>query len=309
VIHPSYFYLVILAVGAFAVPAGIGAQSPEPRTAAQQNAPKPKITYPDTQNGLKLLAGDILQAQKENNGPRAQELLDSFVLPNFREWYAKNFNEYAVVRAVPAYAVSGTQLPAQLASLFLSSYQEGFRNIEAVRFEDEQSACSSEPVFGAMTARISRVPLYELRFTHGDRYKRVFAFAHVDGTFRLILLADLSKPAVSSNSQAASLPAKLPSPEERVTKRASVQAARLVCRVQPYYPEEARRQRISGTVRFHAVIGKDGSIKQLEALTGPSQLVTAAQWAVSQWRYHPTLVNGEPVEVDTTIDVIYSLSG
>ncbi len=267
------------------------------------------VTYPDSQAGLKQFAADVLKAQRENDTALAQQLLDSVVLPNFREWYSKNFNEYAVARAVPAYSANGPRLPAQLATVFLNTFRDGFRNIEAIRFEDEQSACSSAPVFSAMTARISRVPLYELRFTHGDRFQRVFAFAHVDGTFRLILLADLSKPIAAAGSPATNPSTKPLSSEDRLTLGASVTAARLVCRVQPYYPEEARRQRISGTVRFHAIIGKDGSIKQLEVLTGAPQLVTAAQWAVSQWRYHPTLVNGEPVEVDTTIDVIYSLTG
>lgn len=279
-------------------------QPPSPQAAAG-----PAVSYPDSQSGLKQFATDILKAQKENDSTRAQKLLDSVVLPDFQQWYAENFNQYAAARAIPAYAASGAQLPAQIAKLFLDAYVEGFRNIEALRFEDEQSACSSAPVFSAMTARISHVPLYELRFIHGDRYKRIFAFAYVDGTFRLILLADLSKPLASAAPATAASSAKPLTAEERVKLGASVQAARLVCRVQPYYPEDARRQRISGTVRFHAIIGKDGSIKQLEVLTGPSELVASAQWAVSQWRYHPTLVNGEPVEIDTTIDVIYALSG
>jgi protein TonB len=124
----------------------------------------------------------------------------------------------------------------------------------------------------------------------------------VDGTFRLVLVPDFSKPAAAPTQTDSSSP--------RITKveGATVQAAKLVCRVQPYYPEEARLRRISGTERFHTVIGTDGSVKQLEAFSGPPILVTAARWAVSQWRYHPTLVNGEPVEVDTTIDVIFSLN-
>jgi TonB family protein len=300
-LHPVVFIVLFCSFWANAY-----AQSPQQQSSSQ-TAP-PAVSYPDSQSGLKQFAADVLKAQRDNDAARAQKLLDSVVLPNYREWYTKNFNEYAVARAVPAYASSGNQLPAQIAKLFLDSYVEGFRNIEALRFEDEQSACSSAPVFSAMTARISHVPLYELRFIHGDRYKRIFAFAYVGGMFRLILLADLSKPLASEAPQTAGSSTKPLSPEERVKLGASVQAARLVCRVQPYYPEEARQQRISGTVRFHAIIGKDGSIKQLEVLTGPPQLVTSAQWAVSQWRYHPTLINGEPVEVDTTIDVIYSLS-
>ena len=61
-------------------------------------------------------------------------------------------------------------------------------------------------------------------------------------------------------------------------------------------------------MRLHAIIGKDGSVQQLEVLTGHPLLVQAALDAVRQWRYRPTLLNGEPVEVDTTIDVIFSLN-
>ncbi|HET8925162.1 MAG TPA: energy transducer TonB [Candidatus Acidoferrum sp.] len=88
----------------------------------------------------------------------------------------------------------------------------------------------------------------------------------------------------------------------------NVQAARIVNRVQPVYPPLARQTRISGTVRLHAIIGKDGTIQQLEVMSGHPLLQQAALDAVRQWRYQPTLLNGEPVEVDTTIDVIFSLN-
>src|SRR5437588_9474737 len=88
----------------------------------------------------------------------------------------------------------------------------------------------------------------------------------------------------------------------------NVQAARIINRVQPVYPPLARQTRISGTVRLHAIIGKDGTIQQLEVLNGHPLLQQSALDAVRQWRYQPTLLNGEPVEVDTTIDVIFSLN-
>jgi protein TonB len=88
----------------------------------------------------------------------------------------------------------------------------------------------------------------------------------------------------------------------------NVQAARILNRVQPLYPPLARQTRISGTVRLHAIISKDGSIQQLEVISGHPLLQQAALDAVRQWRYQPTLLNGEPVEVDTTIDVIFSLN-
>ncbi len=88
----------------------------------------------------------------------------------------------------------------------------------------------------------------------------------------------------------------------------NVHAARILNRVQPQYPPLARQTRISGTVRLHAIISKDGSIQQLEVISGHPLLQQAALDAVRQWRYQPTLLNGEPVEVDTTIDVIFSLN-
>ncbi len=88
----------------------------------------------------------------------------------------------------------------------------------------------------------------------------------------------------------------------------NVQAAKIINRVQPVYPPLARQTRISGTVRLHAIISKDGTIQQLEVVSGHPLLQQAALDAVRQWRYQPTLLNGDPVEVDTTIDVIFSLN-
>jgi len=102
-----------------------------------------------------------------------------------------------------------------------------------------------------------------------------------------------------------------PPPKEapqRIQRGGNVQAALLVNKVQPLYPPLARQTRISGTVRLHAIISKTGVIQELSVISGHPLLVRAALDAVQQWRYRPTLLNGEPVEVDTTIDVIFSLN-
>src|SRR5467141_167715 len=96
--------------------------------------------------------------------------------------------------------------------------------------------------------------------------------------------------------------------QQRIRQGGSVQAALLVNKVTPVYPPLARQTRISGTVRLHAIISKGGAVQQLEVISGHPLLVQAALDAVKQWRYRPTTLNGEPVEVDTTIDVIFSLN-
>ncbi len=87
-----------------------------------------------------------------------------------------------------------------------------------------------------------------------------------------------------------------------------VQAARLILQVKPEYPPLAKLARVQGTVRLEAVIASDGTIKDLKVVQGHPLLVKAALEAVSRWRYQPTLLNGEPVEVLTEIDVNFTLS-
>jgi protein TonB len=87
-----------------------------------------------------------------------------------------------------------------------------------------------------------------------------------------------------------------------------VQAAKLLKKVVPGYPQLARQARISGTVRLVGVIGKDGAIQNLQLLSGHPLLTQAAIEAVRQWIYRPTLLNGQPVEVIAPIDVVFTLS-
>jgi len=95
----------------------------------------------------------------------------------------------------------------------------------------------------------------------------------------------------------------------RIRVGGNVQAASLVRKVDPIYPPIAKTAHISGTVVLHAIIGKDGSVQNLEYVNGPPLLMKAAMDAIKQWRYKPTMLNGEPVEVDTTISVVFSLGG
>jgi protein TonB len=99
-----------------------------------------------------------------------------------------------------------------------------------------------------------------------------------------------------------------PATPQRVRVGGNVIAANLIKKVTPNYPPLAKQARISGQVRFTAIIGKDGTIQNLQLITGHPLLVAAAQEAVKQWIYKPTLLNGEPVEVITQIDVNFSLS-
>lgn len=96
----------------------------------------------------------------------------------------------------------------------------------------------------------------------------------------------------------------------RLAVGGTVEAAKLIKKVQPVYPESAKSAGVQGTVVLHAVIGTDGeplSLRIMNSQVDPD-LARSAVEAVSQWRYTPTLLNGNPIEVDTTITVNYSLA-
>jgi protein TonB len=83
----------------------------------------------------------------------------------------------------------------------------------------------------------------------------------------------------------------------------------LIHQVKPQYPSLARSARVQGAVVLQATISKDGTVQNLHLLSGHPLLVQAAEEAVRQWRYRPYLLNDQPVEVDTTIQVNFTLAG
>jgi periplasmic protein TonB len=97
-------------------------------------------------------------------------------------------------------------------------------------------------------------------------------------------------------------------PAKQIHVSTGVQAAKLITQVNPVYPALARQARVAGTVRLTAIIGRDGAIRNLQVMSGHPLLTPAALEAVKQWRYQPTLLNEEPVEVITQIDVNFTLS-
>jgi protein TonB len=96
---------------------------------------------------------------------------------------------------------------------------------------------------------------------------------------------------------------------QRVRVSSGVSTGLLVRKVPPTYPPLARQARIQGVVILQAQISKEGNIENLQLISGHPMLAPAAIEAVKQWKYRPYLLNGEPVEVDTQVQVNFTLSG
>ncbi len=126
-------------------------------------------------------------------------------------------------------------------------------------------------------------------------------------TIALLFLAFFLPTLAYPQNQAPSQPP-APPPGARIKISSDVAAAQLIQQTPPVYPAIAKTAHISGTVVLHEIIAKDGTVKSVDYVSGPILLQQAAMDAVQQWRYKPLLIDGEPVEVDTTASIVFSLA-
>ena len=95
----------------------------------------------------------------------------------------------------------------------------------------------------------------------------------------------------------------------QITVSAAVMSGNILTKAVPQYPPAAKKAKIQGTVVLRVVIGDDGNVKNIQVVSGPNELQQSSIDAVRQWTYKPYLLNGDPVEVKTTVNIIYSLQG
>jgi TonB family protein len=121
-------------------------------------------------------------------------------------------------------------------------------------------------------------------------------------------------PSVPLGSVSVTFP---PFPSIRVPPELKSQTARLgtsllfgqlISRIDPVYPEDARKQLVEGTVKLHAIIGRDGAVQSVGLISGPALLVPSAMNAVQQWRFKQSLLGGQPIETEEDITVVFRLT-
>jgi protein TonB len=113
---------------------------------------------------------------------------------------------------------------------------------------------------------------------------------------------------ISSTSNLSAVPKFVAATPQRIRISQGVTRGLLIQRVEPAYPPLARAARVQGEVVLQAIIDRDGNIQNLQLMSGHPMLVPSAIAAVKQWRYKPYLLNGNPVEVETSITVIFTLA-
>jgi TonB family protein len=272
-------------------------------SAAQQNT-SVRGRYEDSAAGLKHLIQDTLKATKENDQTTLSDLTSSMVIPDPETWFAKVFGAPAGMVYADRYQ-GGRGLSDALVRDFQDLLTQHFDSVDVTRFVKACDDKADENEYPVLLSRQEPEPLSVVIFRHDNAGQSLRFFAYIDGAFRFagklepypnsrtLPVFNAGKPVNSSPS-----PLKVPG---------GVQGARTIKRVNPIYPPEARQNYLQGEVVINTIISKEGEPKNLQVMKGRCVFAKSALDAVRQWRYTPTLLNGAPVEVSTTITVTFSL--
>jgi TonB family protein len=272
----------------------------------------PPASYPEKGGGLEKELRDLAKARKSGDKTTEDAILRSFVLPDPQKWFTLQFGDDAGKNMADQYIPFTHGLVQQLKSNLQRMDDMKFNDIDVRKFDRPCDDHADDYVYPLLLARVEQAPLYEATFRNGNSYNQMNSFVFAEGAFRFIgrinipeslLFDELRRKA--SDAPAAPASSKTP---KTVKLGGNVASGRLLKRVPPVYPEDARRNYVQGTVRLLAIIQEDGSIGELRVAKGVCSLSKAAIDAVKQWRYQPFSVGGQNVRIYTTIDTIFTLN-
>lgn len=302
---------VVLAAFAVAGAAGQQSSNSSPATAPQVAAPvaaaAPDSTaptsipsYPDTAKGLENLVKDMLKLEMGGQQQELERYEESLTLPNAEQWFKSVFGEALGGQVAAVSAPSRAAAEKHTGGMLAAERKEKRTHVEVVRFDDSCNLQATATEYPFLLLRQKPEHLYDVRF-QGSSQEAVWAyFAYVDGGFRFI--GNMHKKELGIREER---PPDASHPRFRIG--GAVMEAKAIQREAPVYPSAAKAAGLQGTVILHAIIARDGSVQNLYLNEGQCLLAESAMEAVRKWRYRPTTLDGKPVEVDTTIQVVYTL--
>jgi len=313
--------LVGLMVALSVLPVRVLPQGPGDSVAANVAAPSPEA---NTTEGLKELLLEMRAAAQDGNQNELAALVKQTEIPDCDAWLHKMYDSEKAdswMELCDSKALAPKE--ASMGELFKRLANADGRFLTRTVNENPQPGRGLE--WGWLQAVKQPLDIYWASWlptseSNESRAEPIGYFIFIEGGFRwcsIIQFArmrteDQSNPASPSDGAPLALPLTnpaLPPPPNptRIRVGGNVAAANLIHSVQPTYPPGALSQHITGTVLLHVILATDGSVQTIDVVSGPDALRQAAVDAVKGWRYRPTLLNGKPIEVDTTIQVIFNI--
>ena len=238
--------------------------------------------YPNNCEGLRQLLQDMLLAVKNGDRAKIQSLIADLEIPNYEHWFTTTFGQEKGESWAEPYGKSLQENEKEFQDLLVQlAHQDGKVSVQTVDTTKKYDTLS-----GPLDEYLADWKKPDGPESQGVEHIGYFYF--IEGRFRwdsTVWFVRIQK----ANS-------------------GSFVPGQLTKRVPPDYPEEARRKRIQGTVILNATIRKDGSVTIQSVASGDPVLSPAAIKAVRHWHYEPTRINGQAVDIQTQIQVLFILA-
>jgi TonB family protein len=223
----------------------------------------------------------MLVVAKKGDKEQLQFVIRELEIPNYEIWFTKNFGQEKGESWAEPY---GRWLAKDE-----KEFQQFFEKLAHLEGEFITQSLDSAKTWGSLNGPLDayRAKWHRPDAPKGEDIVDVGDFYFVEGKFRWFTEAWYD-------------------PFQKPAKHSFV-PAKVVRKAQPEYPAGARENRIEGTVKLQVIVRKDGSVAVQNVLEGDPLLSPAAIEAVKQWRYEPTLLDGKPIDVQTTIEVNFTL--
>jgi len=297
----QYFVFVAFAI----VSLGIDrAQGPQPQAAANpQNA---QATVTDSSERLQSQIDEILNAIRGKDSAKETELIQSLLMPENSTWFVDEYGPGFGGALSAAYRGEAVNLKDEIKSIYEADARAGLLHAKISRYADPEAV--NAPIDHFLNCMNQIVPLYEAAFL-GKRPGIQMAmksgqlkqtggdldglFVYYQGAFRFIPMQILMK-----------LPSERP---VRIHLDMNVMRSKLTMQTYASYPEEALRKRIGGKVVVRVNLDMSGNIQDIKPVEGDPILLRALIDAVNQWRFLPTKLDGDPVEVELDVEMVFQV--
>ncbi len=247
-------------------------------------------SYPNTADGFHSLLTDLLAAAKGDDESKAWSKIAEMEIPDYENWFTRTYGQEKGQALAGAYGKSLKLSEQQFEMLWMElAKQEGEITINKLDAANRRFDLAKKDDALAYPTDEFKANWKKTDTSAGPARQAIGYFCFVDGKFRL--------KSFPHEVQILS-----------TTKPGPVVPGKLINRVQPVYPETARKLRLRGMVSVNVVIHKDGTVTVQNVGAGHPLLAPAAVAAVQQWKYEPTTVSGEPVEVQVKVYVTFEFS-
>jgi TonB family protein len=243
--------------------------------------------------GLQTQLDAILRIAKTKNAKQFDDLVNDLQIPESATWFSANFGEELGSALAATYKSSWKDYEDAIVRMFRDEASGKHLQVFVKEYSPSTPAPSDSFIQAILQNSKNPLKLYTAGVGKDHPIDSLPGiYVYIQGSFRVVNWQTFY-----------GLPNVKPA---RMRVATSVAMSQLIRQVNPVRFEEARQKHLQGTVLLHVVIDRDGSVVRVDPVSGPPELIQESVEAVRQWRFKPTLLNGDPVEVDTTVAIVYS---